>query len=199
MSGLKNPKHEIFAVEYAKGKSAEESMLVAGYSPSSARTHSERMSSNVVIRQRIAEIQETILNDSLVDSRKLHARWSEMFNADIGDIIDGALGKFKPIHEWPKIWRQMLQGVDVKELFERSKDGGDASWDKVGEIVKIKFIEQLKLGELIGRHKTVDAFVTQKVEQHEHVHIHVQVQEKLTQARQLLAAKEAGIVEIKRP
>lgn len=192
MPPLNNPKHELFAQEYAKGKSAEESMLVAGYSASYARTQMFRLSANIGIRERVSEIQELIVQATLVDARKLHVRWSEMFNADIGDIM-GEHGHYKPIHEWPKIWRQMLSGCDVKELFEHSKDGEGASWDKIGEVVKIKFIEQSKLGELIGRHKAVDAFVAQK--QGGDVNVLIVTAEK---ARQIVSARKrlANVVNV---
>jgi hypothetical protein len=56
----------------------------------------------------------------------------------------------------------MVQGIDIEEKFERSRDSGDKSWDKSGQIVKIKFVDRLKNLELLGRHKAVDAFVQQK-------------------------------------
>ena len=104
-------------------------------------------------------------------------RLSDMFNADIGDIIEPAqipnpdvpgdmcsnprAGSYRPIHEWPAVWRRMLSGSEVKELFEHSKDGEGASWDKIGELVKIKFIDPLKLIELAMKHKGVNAMVEQ--------------------------------------
>ena len=109
-----------------------------------------------------------------------------MFEADIADILQPGRNTFKPIHEWPKVWRQMLSSVDVKELFERSKDGGDASWDKIGEVVKLKFVSVKELGELIGRHKLVDAFVAHKAEEkHLHVHLHAEIENRLLRAREL--------------
>ena len=121
------------------------------------------------VQRDVRELSETLervdelLEDVPVDAEDLHIRLSQMFDADYADIVDEQTGAFKPLHRWPKIWRQMLTGVDVKELMERSKDGGDASWDKIGELVKIKFADQLKVIELLMRHNAVGALV-EKVE-----------------------------------
>ena len=106
-----------------------------------------------------------------IDAGLILTRLSDMFNADIGDIIEPAIletgepnpkaGCYRPIHDWPAVWRRMLAGSEVKELFEHSKDGEGASWDKIGELVKIKFIDPLKLLELAMKHKAVDAMVKQ--------------------------------------
>lgn len=102
-------------------------------------------------------VKEELKKDA-IDSAMVLTRLSEMFNADIADIINPETGSYKPIHQWPAIWRKMLSGADVKELFERSKDGGGSSWDKVGELVKLKFVDPLKLLELLGQHVKVQAF-----------------------------------------
>ncbi len=160
MPVLTNPKHEIFASNLAAGKSQKDAAIAAGYKPSRAAFTGSRLMVKFgkEISSRISDIQTTVSNGLLVDAFKLHKRWSEMFEADIADIMMPD-GHYKQIHEWPKVWRQMLQGCDVKELFERSKDGKGASWDKVGEVVKLKFVSVRELGELLGRHKRVDAFV----------------------------------------
>lgn len=101
------------------------------------------------------DIQQ-LLEDSPVNAEDLHVRLTQMFDADIADIYK-ADGSLKPITEWPRIWRSMLSGVDVKELFERSKDGGNSSWDKIGELVKVKFADPLKVIELLAALKAVDA------------------------------------------
>src|SRR5207244_4812976 len=104
------------------------------------------------------EIAEEQRKKRFVTAENLHERWSEMFNADIKDICEST-GKLKPIALWPKVWRQMLSGLDVKELYERSKDGGDKSWDVIGQIIKVKTVSVKDLGELLGKHKAWDALI----------------------------------------
>lgn len=105
----------------------------------------------------LLQVVDTAVQDEPITMQDIHLRLSEMFDADIGDIFNED-GKFKPIHEWPRVWRQMLSGTEVKELFERSKDGGNSSWDQVGELVRMKFADPLKIMELAGRLRPVDAF-----------------------------------------
>lgn len=56
MPALANPRHERFAQELAKGKSATEAYAEAGYEES--RSAASRLSSNVNVQARVAEIQE---------------------------------------------------------------------------------------------------------------------------------------------
>lgn len=190
MPVLKNQRFELIAQHMADGKADHEACLAAGYSESTARTQSTRMVTRPEIQSRIVEIMEMRATATLVDARKLHQRWSEMFDADIADIMDEQ-GHYKPVQQWPKIWRQMLSGCDVKELFERSKDGEGASWDKIGEVVKLKFVSVKELGELLGRHKAVDAFVQQKAEEHLHLHLHAELNNRIAAGRQRAAQRNA--------
>src|SRR3990167_2119701 len=129
---------------------------------------------------------ESLLEDAPISATDLHIRLSQMFDADIADIIDPDTNCYKPIHKWPKIWRQMLTGSEIKEIYEHSKDGGGASWDKIGEVVKIRFVDQMKVLELAMKHKAVDAMVQQKAGD---TNINITVtaqQQRLARARQRL-------------
>ena len=53
---LPNPRHESFAQALAKGKSAADAYVEAGYNPS--RSAASRLSTNVNIMSRVAELQE---------------------------------------------------------------------------------------------------------------------------------------------
>ncbi len=124
----------------------------------SARTVARDLAALAESRSVVAEALE--LTDEPVDAQDLHLRLSEMFDADLADIVDAKTGEIKPIHEWPLIWRQGLAGeVTVEPVSERSKDGGNTSWDVVGQRVKVKRESISKLLELLGRLKSVDALV----------------------------------------
>ena len=191
MPVLDNWRHEIYALAIASGKNQTEAGRECGYAEKWLWTHASRLSRNVTVQARITELREQFVNARLVDAKKLHIRWSEMFEADIGDIVN-VDGAFKPIHEWPKVWRQMMSAMDVKEIFEPSKDGKDKAWDKIGQLVKMRFIEQSKLGELLGKHKAVDAFVAVK-EEHLHLHLHAELEDKLANARAIAASLESPL------
>lgn len=55
MPALDNPKHERFAQELFKGKTADESYQIAGYKPS--RKNASRLRANEDIKRRIVEFQ----------------------------------------------------------------------------------------------------------------------------------------------
>ncbi|UQS95217.1 terminase small subunit [Pseudanabaena phage Pam5] len=56
MPALANPRHERFAQELAKGKSASEAYVAAGYEES--RSAASRLSTNVNVQARVTELQE---------------------------------------------------------------------------------------------------------------------------------------------
>lgn len=56
MPALKNGKHELFALELAKGKSQAEAYQIAGYAPS--EPHASRLARNGKVRARVTELQE---------------------------------------------------------------------------------------------------------------------------------------------
>jgi len=91
------------------------------------------------IAARIHELQQELAERVLVDAAQLHSDWSEMWRADIGNIVELKTDCYKPIHECPPIWRRMLSRLDVQQIYERSKDGKSARWDKVSQVVK-KFL-----------------------------------------------------------
>ena len=56
MSALSNARHERFSQERAKGKTADEAYVIAGFRPH--RGNAARLSANESVRARVAEIQE---------------------------------------------------------------------------------------------------------------------------------------------
>lgn len=56
MGALSNPRHERFAQELAKGKSATEAYFEAGYEES--RSAASRLSTNVNVQERVEELKE---------------------------------------------------------------------------------------------------------------------------------------------
>jgi phage terminase small subunit len=90
-----------------------------------------------------------------IDADWLLKRLSKESDADLADLYDEETGALKPVHKWPKIWRQgLVAGVDVDELFVgRGKDR-----KKIGHTVKIKISDRVKRLEMIGRHIDVKAF-----------------------------------------
>jgi len=109
-----------------------------------------------------------------------------MMQADILDIYEDDMRTFKPLKEWPKIWRQMLSSVDIKELFGGTGD----EKKKIGELVRAKFVDRLKVIELIGKHIDVSAFQKDEV----HLHLHADLPARLAAGRQRVQDANKTIV-----
>lgn len=168
-------KQALFCQEYLLDLNATQAAIRAGYSKNSAEVIGHENLRKPNIQELIAELKDERSKEIKVDARWVLSHCSEILQADIGDILD-EVGKFKPIHDWPKIWRQMLTAVDIKELFEYTGDGQE----KIGDLVKAKFVSREKILELTGRHVNVKAFQEKVTE----IHIHQELTSRLQQGRQ---------------
>jgi phage terminase small subunit len=157
------PKQEIFCQEYLVDLNATEAARRAGYSKRSANNIGPGNLLKPIIQLRIEELKAERSARVQIDADWVLKHNSEILNADVADILDDD-GSYLPIKRWPKIWRQMLNGIDVQEIF----DGAGKYRRKTGEVVKIKFIDRLKALEMVGKHVEVQAFN----EKHSHDHSH---------------------------
>ena len=146
-------KQSQFVLEYLIDLNATQAAIRAGYSTKSAEIigHENLRKPNIE-----ASIQKAMIERS--ERTKIDADWvlernAAMLEADIADIIDDD-GTYLPVKQWPKIWRQMLAGMDVQKLFDKHGSKGK----RVGEVQKIKFIDRLKALEMIGKHTDVQAY-----------------------------------------
>lgn len=73
---LSNPRHEAFAQALAKGKSATEAYTLAGYKGD--RTAASRLSTNVNIVSRVAELQGKVAKKAEVTIESLAAEYDEV-------------------------------------------------------------------------------------------------------------------------
>jgi phage terminase small subunit len=128
LSVLENPRHERFAQELAKGKSATEAMAAAGYSDP---RNSTRMTKNDEIRCRVAELQSraaeraVVTIESLIleveEARKLAMR-TEQPSAAISAIRE--------------------KGIISGKRIERSENAKPGEFDAMFEAIKAMTPEQ---------------------------------------------------------
>lgn len=147
------PKQSLFVKEYLKDLNATQAAIRAKYSKNSAQVIGAENLSKPIIQKAIAEAMQKRSERTQIDADWVLKHCSDMLEADIGDILDD-IGAIKPIHDWPKIWRQMLNGMDVKEL----SDFVDGQKVDAGVLKKIKFVAREKILELTGKHIDVSAF-----------------------------------------
>lgn len=155
-------KQEMFCCEYLIDLNATQAAIRAGYSEKTAnRTASENLS-KPDIQIRISELMKERSDRLQIDADYVLNRLVEIDQMDVLDILHDD-GGIKPVHEWPKVWRTSLSGMDLAEMFE-SRDGERYL---VGILKKIKWPDKVKNLELLGKHISVQAFRDQIKSEHD--------------------------------
>ena len=158
MAELKNRKHELFCREYIIDLNGTQAAIRADFSEKTANRIASRLLSRVDIQGRIAELRSVRIEEVRIDANYVLKRLIEIDQMDVLDIMNDDMS-FRPLHEWPKVWRQYLSGVDLSEIFEGRGDDREM----VGILKKIKWPDKVKNLELLGKHIGVGAF-TEKVD-----------------------------------
>lgn len=180
MSGL-TPKQTAFVEEYLKDLNATQAAIRAGYSEKTAYSIGQENLKKPEIAEAIVNAQAGRSERTKIDADWLLTRLAEEADADIADLYDEATGALKPVHKWPKIFRQgLVAGMDVNQL---SVDG-----QSVGEVVKIKLADRNAKLKMIGDHIGVQAFKSQL----EHKHTFEELSEKQLDERIAELSRKAG-------
>jgi len=144
-------KQELFCQEYLVDLNATQAAIRAGYSEKTARSQGQRLLTDVDIQEAITSGKGERSERTKIDADWLLAHLADEAVADMADLYEEDTGALKPIHKWPKIWRQgLVAGVDVNELNVEGKT--------IGQTVKIKLADRTRIRELIGKHVDVSAF-----------------------------------------
>lgn len=132
----------------------------AGYSAKSSAATAYRLINDPLCQAYIAKLRKERSERLQVDSDYVLQRLYDMDSMDIIDILNDDMS-LKPLSEWPKIWRQSLNGVEIADLFENEGDARKV----MGVLKKIKWIDRLKNLELLGKHVDVGAFADRVIEE----------------------------------
>lgn len=147
------PKQQRFVDEYLIDLNATQAAIRADYSEKTARSIGQRLLTNVDIQNAISDANQNRQQRTAIDADYVLRRLVEIDQMDVLDIMDNEYN-FKPIGDWPKIWRQYVSNIENLEQFEGSgEDRTQSGWLK-----KIKWPDKVKNLELIGKHVSVGAF-----------------------------------------
>ena len=102
--------------------------------------------------ERICELRAKVTEKRVIDAAYVLNRLVEIDNMDALDILNDD-GTVKAIKEWPKVWRQFINNMEVIEMANGDDDR------KMAVLKKIKWPDKVKNLELIGKHLQVGAFV----------------------------------------
>lgn len=145
-------KQSRFVDEYLLDLNATQAAIRAGYSGETADKQGPRLLAHPEVKGAIDAAMAARSEETKIDAAWVLKRLAIEAEADMADIYfeNGAL---KPVHEWPKIWRQgLVAGVEHIEVKDRE---GNATGHV---IVKIKISDRVRRLELIGKHVNVQAF-----------------------------------------
>jgi phage terminase small subunit len=148
------PKQFAFVEEYLKDLNATQAAIRAGYSAKTAGQIGEENLRKPEIANAIEAAKQERSKRTKIDADWLLTRLADEVDADIADLYDESTGTLKPVHKWPKIFRQgLVAGIDVNQLNIDDKT--------VGEVVKIKLADRNAKLKMIGDHIGVQAFKQQ--------------------------------------
>ena len=143
-----NERQEAFCREYIIDMNATQAAIRAGYSVKTAGSSGQRMLKSVEIQTRISEVMESRNKRIDINADYVMRRLVEIDEMDVADILTDS-GDFKPIKEWPKVWRTTLSAIDIQII---------NSGDTEAITKKIKWPDKLRNLELLGKHINVNAF-----------------------------------------
>jgi phage terminase small subunit len=151
MSDL-TPKQARFVSEYLIDLNATQAAIRAGYSEKTANEQGARLLANVSVASAIENAKQQREQATQIDANWVLKRLADEAEADVGDLYNED-GSIKPVHQWPKIWRQgLVAGIKHQEL-------RDSEGNRTGEfIVDVKVSDRIRRLELIGKHIRVNAF-----------------------------------------
>jgi len=145
--------HVLFANEYLIDRNATQAAIRSGFSEKTASVKGYSLTKDPLVNELINKLIDERNERVKVDADYVLKRVTEIDQMDVIDILNDD-GSIKPVSEWPSIWRQMLSGIDLAEIWEGSGDQRQL----VGILKKIKWPDKVKNLELMGKHVKVQAF-----------------------------------------
>ncbi|MEN5278915.1 terminase small subunit [Brucella sp. TWI432] len=160
-----NRQMAIFAQEYMKDMNATKAAIRAGYSEKAARQQGSRLLGYYVVNERIQELYEESQRVLKKNAEQFLTELLSFNSFDMIDIYERGTRCFKPMDEWPKIFRtELLQSIKIFEKFEMVMgEDGKKHKEKIGEIVEVKLVDRLRIKDFIG--KTIGAWREKKEEE----------------------------------
>jgi len=153
-------KQENFCLKYIELENATEaykqSYATGKMLPATISRKTADVMGNLKIKARIAELKRNVEKIAVVDAAQVLRRHAEIDAMDITDILNPDW-TFKPLKDWPKVWKISISGIDVQELRAGMTDPDAAT----AFIKKIKWPDKLKNLEALGKHVDVQAYVEQ--------------------------------------
>jgi phage terminase small subunit len=145
-----------FCHEYMVDLNGKQAAIRAGYPERCAHSQAAQLLSIPKVRDYIDELLRQRRQATQIDAAYVQDKLVAMSEADITDIRN-ADGSFKPLDQWPAIWRKMARGLE----FETVVVGRGKNQKVITVIKKLSVDKLLSIMELIGKLSGVGAFKEQ--------------------------------------
>jgi phage terminase small subunit len=120
-------------------------------------THSSKIFAKEIVQARVAELQaqkaRAAEEEFKIDANYVLKQLVDIHRMDIADILDEE-DQVRPVKEWPQIWRRTISQFDVEALLS----GRGKNHVSIGVLKKIKWPDQVRILDMIGKHIEVNAF-----------------------------------------
>jgi phage terminase small subunit len=146
MPALDNQRHEAFAQALAKGSSATDAYVTAGYKPS--RTAASRLSSNVNIQVRVKELLSRAADRAEIDIARTLKELVRLGTSDVRRFFNES-GQLRPVHELDDDTAAAIASVEV---VTKSLPGGEEEGAQVEYIHKVRLWDKNSALEKIAKH-----------------------------------------------
>lgn len=140
-------KQEMFVKEYLVDLNATQAAIRAGYSPRTAEWQGPQLLGKKHVAAAVQAAKDKRINRTEISADYVLKKLNAIAEMDILDIMDDSMA-LKPVREWPKIWRQYLNGFELAEIIAGAGDEKKI----IGVLKKIKWPDKMKNLELLGRH-----------------------------------------------
>lgn len=143
------PLQQRFIEEYAIDFNGTQAALRAGYSKDSAAAIAFENLKKPHIKAAFKAYTAELTAQCMVDASWMLREFLELYNADPSECFN-AKGEMKHIKDWPKAMRKLVNGFTAQtDEIQGSKTSN------------VKLIDKSKMLEMMGKHKSVQAFLTQ--------------------------------------
>lgn len=140
-------KQEKFCQEYIRLGSKTEAYKLAystkNMKPATVNNKAYALSEKGEIRARIQNLEKEVAERNRISIDELIQSLASMVRFDIADFYDKE-GNFLPVNEMPKHARQMIESLDVQELYSEGA--------VIGQIKKVRTIKKLDAIEKLMKH-----------------------------------------------
>lgn len=138
MFPLRNPRHEIFAQEYARTKNGQKSALAAGYTANSASSRGSQLLNDSVTKARIDFLVQRAWAAESMSAGEVVARLARLARVDVRDVFDEN-GQFRAPQTLSDQGAAAVAGVESMEI----TSGTGENQRTVGVVQKVKLRDPL--------------------------------------------------------